>query len=154
MHGELREQQHITLEPGPERRSLPGRGRACGGGSELSLLILHPPVPGFGPTLRSGKEVASLPDPQRVSFSSWSSSSPIWLPSSTLAHRMRRAQFQRSLHKQRLLETLQSPGLNKHFPLVSQPWQGGTGFVSILQLKWLSLRSLCDLPRATQQVSK
>ena len=33
------------------------------GGSELSLLILRTPVLGSGPTLSSGKEVASLPDP-------------------------------------------------------------------------------------------
>lgn len=81
---------------------------------------------GAGPTLRSGKEVASLPDTELVFFFvlvlvqshlvprlyPWPSPTGSGEPSSRGIS-----------YKERLLETLQPPGLNKHFLGVSQPWE-------------------------------
>jgi len=54
------------------------------GGVGVHIWLCIPRAFGAGPTLRSGKEVASLPDTELVFFLSLSLSSPIWLPGSTL----------------------------------------------------------------------
>ena len=81
---------------------------------------------GAGPTLRSGKEVASLPDTELVFFLSSSLSSPIWLPGSTLDPHPQDQEspvleeFRTRRVSQRHSNSL---GLSKHFLGVSQPWE-------------------------------
>ena len=80
---------------------------------------------GAGPTLRSGKEVASLIDTELVFFCPRPCPVPfgsqaLHLPSPTESGEPGSRGVS---YKERLLETLQPPGLNKHFLGVSQAWE-------------------------------
>ena len=118
-HTEARTRQKVLARKAP---SLLGVGGRFG----VHIWLYIPRAFGAGPTLRSGKEVASLPDTELVYFFvlvivqshlaprlyTWPSPTGSEEPSSRGVS-----------YKERLPETLQCPGLNKHFLGVSQPWE-------------------------------
>ena len=118
-HTEARTREKVLAKKAP---SLLGVGGRFG----VHIWLYIPRAFGAGPTLRSGKEVTSLPDTELVYFFvlvivqshlaprlyTWPSPTGSEEPSSRGVS-----------YKERLPETLQCPGLNKHFLGVSQPWE-------------------------------
>lgn len=95
------------------------------GPQSYHLWLCTPQALGAGPTLRCGKEVASLPYTKLEYF-------VLVLVQSHLAPRLYtwpsptgsgEPSSRRVSYRERLQETLQCPGLNKHFLGVSQPWE-------------------------------
>ena len=97
-----------------------------GGRFGVHIWLYIPRAFGAGPTLRSGKEVTSLPDTELVYFF------VLVIVQSHLAPRLYtwpsptgsgEPSCRGVSYKVKLLEILQRLGLNKHFLGVSQPWE-------------------------------